>query len=202
MNGDSGYTKLISRASKGDQVALDALLARYRPYLRLIAEQNLRPKFRSRFDGSDIVQQTCYEAFRAIESLRGSTEAEFNAWIKRILQNNVTNLLRDHTADKRDVRREQAMNSADSELSLNWLTVSPSGSRPESQAIKGEAALLLAQSMSELPEIQRTAVQMRYLEMYTLREIAEYLETSTSTAARLIDRGLQTLHDVLPDEVL
>ena len=205
MNGEcsdsADLSRLIAEASNGDLGSLDILLARYRPYLRVKVERYLRPLFRSRFDGSDIVQQTCYEAFRGIESLRGATEAEFNAWINRILKNNVANRIRDHTADKRDIRREHAVNIADSEISIQWCLATPTG-QPESRVIKGEAALLLAESLARLDPDQQTAIQMRYFEMYTLAEIAAYMQISTATAVRLIDRGLQALHHALPKGVI
>lgn len=201
ISGNADLVQLILHAGDGDRVALDSLLARYRPYLRVIAEKSLRPLFGGRFDGSDIVQQTCYEAFRGIETLRGKSEREFNAWINRILRNNVANLRRDHTADKRDVRREEDIDIADSEISLQWSGISLHG-RPESQVIKGEAALLLARTLEMLPSDQMTALQMRYLEMYTLAEVAEYMQVSKSSVARIVDRGLEALYDLLPEHIL
>ncbi len=101
---NSTLSRLIFRAKAGDRVALDTLLARYRPYLCVVAEKAMRPHFRTRFDGSDIVQEACQDAVIGIDHLQGTSVPEFHAWIHQILKNNLANLLRDHTAAKRDVR--------------------------------------------------------------------------------------------------
>lgn len=195
-------SQLISSAGGGDEAALNAVLARYRPYLRIIAERAVRPIFRNRFDGSDIVQQTCYDACRGITAFRGASEPEFNAWITRILNNNVSNLVRDHTADIRDVRRERVINVLDSETSLPWWDLAQPGASPESRIIKGEAALLLADALSKLTDRQRVAMQLRFFEGCTLSEIAEYMESKPASVAGLIERGLQALQEHLPDGIL
>ena len=157
--------------------------------------------FLSKFDASDAVQQTCLEVFNAIASFRGKNEHEFNAWISTILRRNVQNLMRTHTAQKRDVRREFPLNLQDNEISLQWHIPSDTGTGPESKLIRGEAALVLAESLSWLSDGQRTAVQMRFLEGCKLAEIAEYMEISRPSVARLIERGISELRQHLPDEL-
>lgn len=192
---------LINRAKAGDSDALDALLSRYRPYLRVVAEGLMRPYFRTRFDGSDIVQEVCRDVAFGIGELFGSSEREFVAWIKRILKNNLANLCRDHTAAKRDVRLEKNFGSSADHISIQWLALDASGTRPESQVIKDESALLLAQTLTRLPYEQRTAIQMRYVEGYKLAQISEHMQTSISTVVRLIDQGLLGMKEMLPREL-
>jgi RNA polymerase sigma-70 factor (ECF subfamily) len=194
--------ELIARARQGDAAALDSVLGRLRPYLRIIADRDIRPLFRQRFDASDIVQQTCHDATRDFHAFRGTAEAEFHAWVQRILYNNIANQFREHTADKRDVRREQPVAIGDSAISLVWCSLPAGGRRPESRVIHGEAALLLSQALLQLTDSQRTAVQMRFLEGHTLAEIAQYLDISVPSAAGLIERGLQTLKGLIPEDVL
>ena len=59
-----------------------------------------------REDESDIVQHTLMDATRGLPEFRGETEAEFEAWIAKLLERNILQSVRRHTADKRDVRRE------------------------------------------------------------------------------------------------
>ena len=59
-----------------------------------------------REDESDIVQHTLMDATRGLPEFRGETEAEFEAWMSRLLERNILQSVRRHTADKRDVRRE------------------------------------------------------------------------------------------------
>lgn len=184
-------------AKQGDRQALNRLIHRYRPYLRVLAGQSIRQQFHGRFDGSDAVQQTCMEACHGIEGFRGSEEREFHIWIKRILERNLANLMRDHTAQKRDVRRE-ATPGPESHGSLCWIEPAGGGSSPASRVIRGEAAFVLAQAITQLSTSQETAIQMRYIEGFKLAEIAEYMGISTSSAAANIYRGLENLRQHLP----
>ena len=67
-----------------DSVAARAL-GRYRSWLGLLARLQVEPRFRAKFDPSDIVQQTMLEAVRDSPNFRGSTEAELAAWLRKIL---------------------------------------------------------------------------------------------------------------------
>lgn len=192
---------LLDRIGHGDERAMELLLRKYRPYLRIIAQRAMRSMFATKFDTSDAIQQTCLEAFNAIASFRGSSEAEFNVWIATILRRNMISLMRNHTAQKRDVRREFPLILDDEEeISLQWYLVD-SGSSPESKMVRGEAALILAESLSKLGASQRIAVQMRFLEGAKLGEIAEYMEIRTPTVAKLIERGIDALRKELPGEL-
>lgn len=187
---------LISGAQQGNEDAVNCLFDEYRPLLRLLAEQAVGPKMKRREDASDIVQQTEFEAFRAIREFRGQTEPEFSAWIKQILRRNVSNLVRDNWAAKRDQRREQYLDDTGQSVSLTWFA--PRGgqfSSPSQHVIRAEAALHLAKALDELPEQQRIAVRMRHLEGCSLDEISVSMGKTPHAVAGLIRRGLQALRE-------
>ena len=64
--------------------------------------------------------------------------------------------------------------------------------------MRSEQAVWLARAMRKLPEDQCEALRLRYLEGWSLREIAERLERSEMAIASLIKRGLQGLRKRLP----
>lgn len=192
--------QLIVSLNDGDEDAVDSLLRKYRPYLRVVAQKATRKMFSAKFDTSDAVQQTCLEAFDSIESFRGKTEAEFHGWITTILRNNVLNLIRAYTAQKRDVRREYSLQLDQHEVSLEW-HVLDCGSGPESKTLRGEAAFVLAETLSLLTDAQRTAVQMRFLEGAKLSEIASHMDIKTPSVAKLIERGIDALRRHLPNDL-
>jgi RNA polymerase sigma-70 factor (ECF subfamily) len=152
-----------------------------------------------REDASDIVQHTLIDAMRGLPEFRGETEVEFEAWAARLLERNILQTIRRHTAAKRDVRREQIdwdpLNSAQ----LVWHSMA-TGTSPESLIFRGEAALDLALALERLPEDQRLAVELRYLGQKHLKTIAEYMGKSTGAVAGLIRRGVERLRAVLPHE--
>lgn len=195
---DPKLADLILRAQNGDDAAVNQLLIEYRPFLRLVADQAIGQVIRRREDASDIVQQTELEAYRAIADFRGNSEPEFSAWIKQILRRNVSNLVRDNWAAKRDQRREQYLDNTDQSVSLTW--VSPQGgqsSSPSQHVIRAEAALQLAKALEEIPESQRIAIRMRHLQGCTLDEIATAMGKTPPAVAGLIRRGLQALREGL-----
>ncbi|MGA2259759.1 MAG: sigma factor-like helix-turn-helix DNA-binding protein [Thermoguttaceae bacterium] len=90
-----------------DEMAeIDAVLARYRGYLRMLAGLQLDPRLRGKLDPSDIVQQSMIQAYDAWDQLRGVSEGERLAWLKTIVARNVLHALRDFRRAKRDISVE------------------------------------------------------------------------------------------------
>ena len=194
QNSGQSIENLIADAKAGDRQALELLLTQYRPYLRILAEQEIGPALQRRIDGSDVAQQTCIEAVVAFPKFLGSTEPQFTAWVKTILNHNVINLIRDNKAGRRDVGREKELGrGGDNSATLNWYEPAGQDSSPSERAIRGEAALELAQAVETLPDDQRRAVQLRYLEARSLDEIGRELNRSQSAVAGLLHRGLMAL---------
>jgi RNA polymerase sigma-70 factor (ECF subfamily) len=190
---------LVRRAKGGDGAAAESLFARYRPYLRVICALQLPQLCQKREDASDIVQHTLIDAMRGLAEFRGETELEFEAWTARLLERNILQTIRRHTAAKRDIRREQLdWNPLDS-AQLVWHSMA-GGTSPESLIFRGEAALDLALALEKLPEDQRLAVELRYLGQKPLQSIAEYMSKSTGAVAGLIRRGVASLRGALPPE--
>jgi RNA polymerase sigma-70 factor (ECF subfamily) len=188
---------LVERARKGDAVAAELLFSRYRPYLRVICALQLPQMCQRREDASDIVQQTLIDATRAIGDFRGTTSAEFEVWMAKLLERNILQSLRRNTAEKRDVRRETIDWFPTDSAQLIWHSLAVGDSSPENSVFRGEAALQLAHALEQLPADQRMAVEMRYLGQHPLKFIAEYMDKSTGSVAGLIRRGVENLRDVL-----
>jgi RNA polymerase sigma-70 factor (ECF subfamily) len=189
--------KRLLIASRTDSDAADRLLELYRPVLRLMAQQMIGAGLQRREDASDIVQRTTLEAYAAFEQFQGESEPEFSAWLKQILRRNITNLVRDNRAAKRDVRREQYLDDAEGSVSVTWMQPAGRGTTPSQRVIKAEAALNLAREIDALPAEQCIAVRMRHLEGRGVDEIAAAMNKTPAAAAGLIRRGLQTLRERL-----
>jgi RNA polymerase sigma-70 factor, ECF subfamily len=192
---------LVGRGRTGDRAAFELLFTRYRPYLRVTCALRLPRLCQRREDESDIVQQTLMDAMRGLADFRGETEAEFEAWMAKLLERNILQSVRRNTADMRDVRREAVDWSPADSAQLVWHSLAGEGSSPEESVFRGEAALELAQALESLPDDQRLAVELRYLGQQPLKRIAEYMSKSTGAVAGLIRRGIERLRDELPADV-
>jgi RNA polymerase sigma-70 factor (ECF subfamily) len=171
---------------------------RYRVYLHVLARQHLDNRLRGKLDSSDFVQQALLQAHQSVDQLRGQSEGERVAWLRRILIRCLSNALRDFTRDKRDIARERWLEEALNESTArvaDWLAAEQSS--PSQEAEKHEEVLRLADALSWLPEAQREALLLQHWEGWSLAQIGEHLGRSPAAVAGLIKRGLKQLRESL-----
>src|SRR5690348_287706 len=87
---------LLARARRNGEADLDRLFASCRNYLGIVARAQVESWLRAKVDASDLIQQTLLEAYRDFVHFRGSTEAEWLAWLRRILAHNAANFVRQY----------------------------------------------------------------------------------------------------------
>jgi RNA polymerase sigma-70 factor (ECF subfamily) len=174
-------------------------LERYRDELRLLARMHLDPRLRGKVDLSGVVQQTLLDAYLA-RSRGPAAGDEARAWLRRILANNLTDEVRRLTAAVRDVEREgsleQALNASSARIA-DWLAAEQSS--PSQRAMREEDVSALAAALAQLPDDQRTAVEMHHLQGLPLAEVAMQLERTKGATAALLFRGLKKLRQLLED---
>ena len=172
------------------------LAADYRGYLGVLARVQLARAgaVQGRVDPSDIVQDVLLQAHVARAQFRGSTAAEFAAWLRRILTNVLIDAQRRHGRQKRDAALETSCRD----------TIEGSASRmdniplqdqttPSEYVARRERGVMLAEALDALPEEQRTAVELRYLGDCSLEEIAAMMDRSKPSVAGLLRRGIEEL---------
>ena len=102
----------LDRARQGDNRARSELVESYRPYARVIARAFCDSRVQARIDESDLTQDAFLEAHRGFGDFRGTTVAEFAAWLRQVVLFTAGRTIRGHLAGaKRAVGREQAIGS-------------------------------------------------------------------------------------------
>jgi RNA polymerase sigma-70 factor (ECF subfamily) len=191
--------QLLCQARAGDNLALGRLLEVYRAYLVVLARVQIGRRLQGKADASDVVQEAFLGACRDFAQFRGSTEAEFVAWLRQILASLLANLVRHYQGtQRRDVRleRELAVALDQSSQALDRGLITPQSS-PSQQVIRREQSLLLAQALDQLPEEWRDLLILRHLEGLSFPEVSRRLGRSVDSLKKQWPRALAGLRRLL-----
>jgi RNA polymerase sigma-70 factor (ECF subfamily) len=187
----------MTPASAPDPAGLEP----YRPYLELLARLHLRQRFHGKLGASDVVQQTLLRAVQNLGQYRGRSEAELAGWLRRILTNTLADAVRELTGAKRDLGLERSLEAslAQSSARLERL-LRPDGTSPSEEVQRREQLLHLSAALAGLPDDQRLALEMHYLQGCTVADVAEQMGRTERSVAGLVRRGLQSLRVLLADK--
>jgi len=179
------------------QVASPRAVEEYRDYLHLLARLQLDPRLAGKVDPSDVVQQTLVKAHQNREQFRGQTAAEQAGWLRRILSNTLIDAARKFG---RELDMEQPLEQRvhDSSARLEaWLAADQSS--PSESAQRQEQLLRVARALGQLPEDQRTAIELHHLRDQAVADIAHALGRTEASIAGLLRRGLKRLRELLQE---
>ncbi len=169
---------LASAIAAGDPAAAERLCEDYLPRLHSYVLQ------RSGLDNDaavDVAQETILAALRTAQYFRG--ESTLYTWLCAIARRKVIDYYR---------RRKRHPESLDN-LVENGLAVIDTAPLPEEVAERGETAAVVHRALWELPGDQRDAVLHKYLDEWTVAEIAAELGRSEKAVESLLSRGRANL---------
>jgi RNA polymerase sigma-70 factor (ECF subfamily) len=188
----------------GSPPAVLADLERYRGWLAVLARLQVAPRFRAKFDPSDIVQQTLLEAVRDWPRFRGRTEPELAVWLRQILAHVLLHEMRRYGgAQRRDVGREVSLEQALAESSRRLgAALKAPGSTPSERAGRHELELRLADALARLPDDYAGVILLRNVEGLSHEEVARRMGRGVGAVRMLWVRALARLRqelDLTPD---
>jgi RNA polymerase sigma-70 factor (ECF subfamily) len=190
---------LIDQARGGSEVALGQLLESYSKYLTLLARVQIGRRLQGKVDADDLLQETFMEVHRQIGNFRGTTHAEFVAWLRRILAGQLALTIRRYLGTKgRDATLERELGvqlDQSSEVLDRGLVASQS--TPSQHASRREQGVLLAEALDKLPKDYREVIILRHLEDLPLVETARRMGRSEDSVQKLWVRALVSLRKVM-----
>lgn len=175
-------------------------LERYRDYLHLLARLQLDGALEAKLDASDVVQATLLKAHQHLVQFRGTSDAEIVVWLRKILANQLIDDLRRLRAAARDVALERSVQAAVDGSSARieaWLA--DDCSSPSQIASRQEDLLRLAEALAQLPDDQRTAVELKHLKEQTVAQISAQMGRSETSVGGLLRRGVKRLRELMAD---
>ena len=198
---DSKPQRYLELARGGNRTALGDLLALYTGYLKLLARVHIGRRLQGKADASDLVQDTFLQVHRHFALFRGTTEAEFVAWLRQILATQLALLVRRFLGTKgRDVRLERQLaleiDHTSRVLDQNLMV---QGSTPSGHAACREQSVLLVEALYRLPEHYREVIVLRHLEDLPFAEVARHMGRSEDSVQKLWLRALASLRQALGD---
>jgi RNA polymerase sigma-70 factor (ECF subfamily) len=191
----------IYRAVQGDEAALVSVLERVGVQLHAEVESRIGARYRGLVGADDIVQVTCLEVFLRIRSFVPGGPGSFEAWVRRISENNLRDAIRALERDKRPSpgMRVTAGAMDDSYVSLlervagKATTVSRAAARNELKGIVDEA-------LRKLPPDYERALRLYELDGLSAPEVAEQMGRSHGAVRMLLARARECLGEILGSE--
>jgi RNA polymerase sigma-70 factor (ECF subfamily) len=184
----------LAEARNGSAKALGHALETCRRYLLLIAKRELDPMLQAKGDASDLVQETFLEAQRDFAQFHGTTDAEFRAWLRRLLLNNVGAFSRSYRGTgKRQVAREVPLQSDDSSAPDLGQQLPADSATPSGFVMEKERKESLQVALARLPDDYRQVILLRYQEERTFEEIGTAMNRTPDAARKLWSRAMDRL---------
>ena len=190
------FDELVSAARGGSAEALGQLIESCRPYLLLVANQDLDDRLRGKLGASDVVQESLIAAQQHLDQFRGGSEQEWRAWVRAILVNDLREARRHYQGtDKRRIEREVSFQQG--HRTGNPLDPPAMDLTPGTQAAAQEEAELLRQAIERLPAAYRQVLNLRNWQQLSFAEIGDQMGRTREAARKLWTRALLQLRTEL-----
>jgi RNA polymerase sigma-70 factor (ECF subfamily) len=188
--------ELIDRARRGEDLARQGLLARYRGRLRGMIAARFDRRLSARLDPSDVVQDVLIVASRALTGYLERPALPFGAWLRQFAGDRLVDLHRRHIlAGRRSVARE-VPSPRNKGWGEGWMAPLDN-TGPHREIEQSELRAALGDALTRLPSGDRELLALRHLEQRTTREVAQVLGISEGALRVRHVRALRRLRDLL-----
>ena len=188
------FFRLLNQARHGNTDALGRLIEKYRPYLLKIAFEEGDTNLQSKAGDSDLVQNTCVQAVRFFREFKGKTASEMRAWLRQILLHQLNDFHDQYHTGKRDIGAEIPLQTVNNHDSRND-KLHDGANSPSEHVVLREEFEWLEQALRELPELDRTIIEMRQKDGRPFSEIASAVQMTEDAAQKRWVRAIHNLQE-------
>lgn len=191
--------ELIERIRKQDGDALAEYCTLFQRQLLAFIDRQMSGTLRKKVEPEDIFQETAAEAVRSLPQMDLSEREPFS-WLCQVAERRIIDAHRRFfEAKKRDAGKEVALGSpggdSDHPGLVNMLVVSMT--TPSAAFSRNAREARLQDAINKLPEDQREAIRLRYIENLPSKEIAERLGKTDAAVRVMLTRSLKKLQDLM-----
>ncbi|MCZ6830850.1 MAG: sigma-70 family RNA polymerase sigma factor [Gammaproteobacteria bacterium] len=179
--------RLVKQILAGDERALNCFINEYFPRLYRYARHRLN----NDADVEDVVQAVLSQAARRLETWRG--EATLLTWLVQICRHEISRHLQQasHRADMMlPFLNDDLLRSV-----VESMETGPADD-PEAATRRSEVITLIQFALDQLPEHYAAALELKYVEGFSSREIAQRLKTSDEALQSLLARARRAFREV------
>ena len=179
--------QLVERAQHGDKQAFGLLVEKYQRKLARLLSRFIRDPA----EVEDVTQEAFIKAYRALPAFRG--DSAFYTWLYRIGINTAKNYLmalgrRAPTSTEVEAGEAEGFEEGEQLRDINT---------PESVLLSSEIARTVNETIEQLPEELRKAIQMREIEGMSYEDIAEAMNCPIGTVRSRIFRAREAIAEQL-----
>jgi RNA polymerase sporulation-specific sigma factor len=180
---------LVALAKEGRTDAYDAIIRRYRGFVRLKASSY----FLLGGESDDLIQEGLVGLYKAVRDYRTDRESSFRNFAELCITRQIITAVKTATRNKHTPLNQYVSFSqspaaaGDSESTLDEILPGPSVADPVNQVIASEELESLVSCLSSVLSDLESRVLSLYLDGYSYEVIAERLECDTKT----VDNALQ-----------
>lgn len=188
----------ILAAVAGNTDALAALLTEHHDSLLTLLNRKVSYNPCHGVDAEDVLQQVYIEAFQSIRKFEPRSDQAFHSWLETIAERRLIDVVRMSRTQKRGGEAHRVVNepAASAASYFNLLEqVAADLTTPSGVMARNEGLIVLRLQLSQLPDDQRQAVELRHLEGLSREEIAVRMGRTGDEVRGLIYRGMEQLRD-------
>jgi RNA polymerase sigma-70 factor (ECF subfamily) len=196
---------LVDRVRAGDVAALTAYIEARRPQWLAYIERRLGPALRRKVEADDIFQEASAEAVRSLGEMDLSHREPFG-WLCQVAERKIVDAHRRYVASqKRAAGREVSIDgggpSGDDSGHAGLVQLLVASMTTASQAFsRNQREHRLLEALAQMPQEQREALRLRYLEGLPSKEVAQRLGKTDGAVRVMLTRALGKLQQLLGPE--